>query len=80
MKSVSLKLPDDLHAKLAQLSRQRGAAKSDVIRDALVAYFETAPSRINGVSCLDLAGDLIGSLEGPADLATNPRHMHGYGG
>ncbi len=34
MKNVSLKLPDDLHAKLAQISKARGAAKSDVIRNA----------------------------------------------
>ncbi len=78
MKNVSLKLPDDLHAKLAQISKARGAAKSDVIRDALEAYFAAAK---NGkrVSCLDLAGDLVGCLDGPPDLATNPKHMRGFG-
>lgn len=27
----------------------------------------------------DLAGDLIGCMEGPGDLLTNPKHMAGYG-
>lgn len=77
MKHVSLKIRDELHAKLVRLSAERGAAKSDVIRDALESYFAGA----NGVkvSCADLAGDLIGSLEGPVDLATNPKHLRGYG-
>ena len=78
MKKVSLKLPDELHAKLAQLSKQRGSAKSDVIRDALEAYFAGAKNG-SRISCADLAGDLVGSVVGPADLATNPKHMRGYG-
>jgi hypothetical protein len=78
MKTVSLKLPDDLHAKLAELSRKRSAAKSEVIRAALEAYFAAAR---NGAepSCADLAGDLIGAVAGPKDLATNPKHLRGYG-
>lgn len=78
MKTLSLKLSDELDARLARVSRDRGAAKSEVVRDALEAYFA---GNQNGsrVSCADLAGDLIGSLEGPADLATNPKHLRGYG-
>ena len=77
MKHISLKIPDELHAKLARVSQDRGAAKSDVVRTALEAYFLGANG--NGVSCADLAGDLIGSLSGPADLATSPKHMQDYG-
>jgi hypothetical protein len=78
MKSISLKLPDDLNAKLEQISNERGAAKSDIVRDALEAYFA---GQKNGarISCLDLARDLAGSIDGPADLATNPKYMRGYG-
>jgi predicted transcriptional regulator len=78
MKSVSLKLPDDLNAKLEQVSRERGAAKSDVVRDALDAYFA---GQTNGrqLSCADLAAEIIGSVTGPVDLATNPKHMRGFG-
>jgi predicted transcriptional regulator len=76
MKSISLKLPDELHAKLEHVSKQRGAAKSDIIREALEAYFA---GQKNGASCLDLARDLAGSIDGRADLATNPKYMRAYG-
>jgi hypothetical protein len=78
MKTVSLKIPDEVDAKLKQLSQERGAAKSDIIRDALECYFA---NRKNGgkLSCSELAGDLVGSVSGPVDLATNPKHMQGYG-
>ena len=78
MKTISLKLPDELNAKLEQVSIQRGAAKSEVVRDALESYF--ADSK-NGrtASIADLAADLIGCFDGPADLATNPKHMRGFG-
>jgi hypothetical protein len=78
MKNISLKLPDDLNAKLEQVSKQRGAAKSDIVRDALEAYFADQQNGAR-VSCLDLARNLAGSIEGPADLATNPKYMRGYG-
>jgi len=77
MKHISLKIPDNLHAKLVKVSEDRGAAKSDVIRSALESYFAGANG--DGVSCADLADDLIGSLSGPTDLATNPKHLQGYG-
>jgi Arc/MetJ-type ribon-helix-helix transcriptional regulator len=78
MKSVSLKLPDDLHAKLAQVSRKRSAGKSEVIRAALEAYFASAQHGAEP-SCADLASDLIGAVAGPKDLATHPKHLRGYG-
>ena len=78
MKNVSLKLPDELHARLTQVSKQRGAAKSDIIRTALEAYLANGK---NGrqLSIAELAADLCGSIEGPPDLATNPKHMRGFG-
>jgi hypothetical protein len=78
MKNISLRLPEELHARLDRASRDRGEAKSDVVRTALEVYLSGTKSSA-GVSCTELAGDLVGSLEGPIDLATNPRHMTGYG-
>ena len=78
MKTLSLKLSDELNARLARVSRDRGAAKSEVVREALEAYFAGAQNG-SGVSCADLAGDLIGSVDGPADLAANPKHLRDYG-
>ena len=78
MKSISLKLPDPLHAQLERLAQERGAAKSDVIRDALEAYL-AGPKSGTRLTCLDLAGDLAGIVDGPPDLATNPKYMRGFG-
>jgi hypothetical protein len=78
MKNISLKVPDDLHAKLARASKDRGAAKSAIIREALETYFANGKKGPR-ISCLDLAGDLVGSVEGPVDLATNPKYMEGFG-
>ena len=79
MKSVSLKLPDYLNAKLERLARERGAAKSDVIRDALESYLADGKNGSKRISIADLAADLVGSIEGPPDLATNPKYMRGFG-
>ena len=35
MNVITLKLPDDLHAALNEVSRQRGLSKSAVVREAL---------------------------------------------
>lgn len=78
MENVAVKLPDDLYAKVVELSQRRGTAKSDVIRDALETYFTTAAGG-SQMSCTDLAGDLVGSVVGPSDLATNRKHLRGYG-
>jgi hypothetical protein len=78
MRTISLKLPDGLHAKLERLARSRKQTKSDILRQALEQVLNgSRPPR--PVSALDLAGDLAGCLEGPGDLSTNPRYLEGYG-
>lgn len=78
MKVLSLKLPDELDARICALATQRRSNKSEVVRSALDAYLakEAAPQ---AGSALDLAGDLVGSLEGPDDLSHHDEHMRGYG-
>jgi hypothetical protein len=76
-KTISLKLPAELETQLARLSRQRSVSRSEIVRAALEAYL--AKGNITPRSCLDLAGDLAGSLEGPTDLASNPKHLKDYG-
>jgi predicted transcriptional regulator len=78
MKTLSLKLPDEVDARISAIARQRRSNKSEVVRNALDAYLakETTPQK---GSALDLAGDLVGSLEGPGDLSHHDEHMRGYG-
>ena len=74
MRTVSFKLPQELDDALDRLARQRHASKSELARDALEAL---AKGKRRSVTAL--AGNLVGSLEGPGDLSTNRKHMKGYG-
>jgi hypothetical protein len=81
MKTISLKLPVRLHARLDRAARKRKQSKSDVVRAALEQFLngQQRPRTPPGVSALELAGDLVGCAEGPGDLSTNPKYMEGYG-
>jgi hypothetical protein len=78
MTNVSLKLPEALAAKLAAAARKRGQNKSALIRELLEQSLEKSHASPQG-SCLDLASDLAGCVEGPGDLSVNDRHLSGYG-
>ncbi len=78
MKTVSLRLPDSLAARLAACARNSGQSQSAVVRGLL----EEGLAAGNGKrrpSCLDLAGDLAGCLEGPGDLSVDKKYMEGFG-
>ena len=78
MTTVTLKMPSDLAARVAAATGRRRGGRSAWMRRAVEAYLETG----NGVrpgSCRDLAGDVIGCVEGPADLSSNKKHLRGFG-
>lgn len=79
MQTISLKLPDSLLERLEDESRLRRTNKSALVRAALER--ELSPRTAGKkASCYDLARDLAGSIKGlPKDLATNPKHMDGFG-
>lgn len=75
MKTLSVKVPAAVSAKVTRLAEERDVTVSDVVRDALVRY--DAP--LTG-SFAEAAKKHIGSVSGgPGDLATNPRHLKGFG-
>jgi predicted transcriptional regulator len=78
MKTIALKLSDELLAQIQHAAKTRGETKSAIMREVLEDYFSKKEHQ-DTCSCLDLARDLAGSLQGPSDLATNPAHMDGYG-
>lgn len=78
MKTISLKLPEALDAKLTAFAPNRGERKSDVVRQALEAHLAHASGTPKG-SCLDLARDLVGSVKGPADFSFNKEHLKDLG-
>jgi hypothetical protein len=78
MRTISLKLPDDIDAKLEARATSLGRTKSAIMREALSRFLEEEPA--SGVmSCLDLVRDLVGAVRGPGDLASNKKYLRGYG-
>ncbi len=49
-------------------------SKSALVREALEAYIRNEKKPLPG-SCLELAKDLVGCVEGPPDLSFGKRHM-----
>ena len=79
MRTMSLKLPDALLARLEREAKAKRVTKSQFVRESLETTFRDRP-RSGAASCLDLSADLAGTLEGlPEDLAENPKYMEGFG-
>ncbi len=82
MKLRSLKLPKTLDAKLTRYAAAKGASASAVVREALAEYLakpESGHDQPRPSTIGHLAADLAGSVDGPADLATNAKHLAGFG-
>jgi hypothetical protein len=75
VKTVSVKLPTPMAAWLTQQAKELRRSKSALIRQAL----EQQRIKRGKGTCLDLMEDLCGSIRGPRDLSTNPKHMQGFG-
>jgi predicted transcriptional regulator len=79
MRTISLKLPDDLLEELDRAARARQMTKSSLVRESLEKALRRH-SASEAVSCYDLAADLAGTLKGaPKDLAHNTKYMKGFG-
>jgi len=79
MRTISLKLPDELLTQLEGEAKARHVTKSRLIRDSLEKALRRQ-STSRRASCYDLAHDLAGSLKGlPKDLAENPKYMDDFG-
>lgn len=77
MSTISLKIPEALDAQLDAAAQRLGESKSFVVREAIGKYLCSVPKK--KASFLELAGDAIGSVEGPGDLSTNKKYMRGFG-
>lgn len=81
MKTITVKLPDELALRLEMRARRLGVSKSALLRESL----ERDLAGKNGAveeepSAYDLMKDGFGCVSsGIGDLATNPRHMEGFG-
>ncbi|MEJ2170541.1 MAG: ribbon-helix-helix protein, CopG family [Desulfobacterales bacterium] len=78
MKTISVKIPEELDLKLSAVAARRRESKSALIRAALDQIVESSETATPN-SSLDLAKDLIGSVEGPPDLSHSKKYLKGYG-
>jgi Ribbon-helix-helix protein, copG family len=78
MKTISLKLPDDVDRELSARAERVGTSKSALIREAIEGLLAKGSGGRKG-SFLELAGDLIGCVEGPGDLSYNKEYMKDFG-
>ena len=81
MKTVTVKLSDELAVRLEKRAKRRGVSKSALLRESL----EHELAGRNGAveeepSAYDLMKDGFGCVDsGIGDLSTNPKHMEGFG-
>jgi len=73
-KTLSIKVPSSLSARLATVAKKRRVPVSVVVREALERVGEK-----DATSFGELARDFCGRFDGPEDLSTHPRHLRGYG-
>ncbi len=67
MKTVTVRLPEDLAAAIEAESRGRNVSKSDVIRERLTLALGSRATRCGPP---DAVADLVGAVDGlPADLS-----------
>jgi Ribbon-helix-helix protein, copG family len=79
MKALSLKLPDPLFHDLAKRAKDSASSQSEIVREALAAYLRGDVLQPATASCAERASRWTGMMIGPTDLATNPKHLRGFG-
>ncbi len=78
MKTLSVKLPDGLDARLTAAARRRKTTRSSLVRKTLRDALREEGTAKHG-SALDVVRDLIGCVSGPADLSVNKAHLKTFG-
>jgi predicted transcriptional regulator len=80
MNTLTIKISEELQRQLDDASRRAHLTKSELVRRALAAYMARKGAGARAASALEQAGDLVGCFKGgPKDLASNPKHLEGFG-
>ncbi len=76
---LSVRLDPETERRLRQEARDSGKNESEVVREALAAYFARRRKDKSALELAQLAG-IIGCAKGlPPDLSTNKEHFEGFG-
>ncbi len=78
MKTLSLRVSDTLDKTLQREAKRRRTSKTALVKKVLEDHF-AARNGHKKATVGELAGDLIGCLEGPGDLSYNPKYLEGFG-
>lgn len=78
MKTLSLRLPDDLVSQLGAIAKKKKTNRSNIMRQALKTYLN-GTNKVQKGSVQEVARHLIGSLQGPEDLSSNKAYLRDYG-
>jgi metal-responsive CopG/Arc/MetJ family transcriptional regulator len=79
MTTVTLKMPEALARRLKAVAEKRRTSRSSVMRQAIEKYIDEDLADSEQPSALDLVKEVVGTVKGPRDLSSDPRHMKGYG-
>lgn len=75
MPTVTVKMPEELHARLEAEAARRHTSKSAVLREAFAHRQTSSPKG----SLYERAKHLIGSIDGPGNLSARSKKMERYG-
>jgi len=75
VRTVTVKLPDEVFQSVSRSAAQRRVSKSEIIREALSARETPGESLYSRIEDLVFDGASV-----PRDLSSNPQHLKGYGG
>ncbi len=79
MKTITLKVSEEIDERVRYEAQRQGISKSSLVREALASYL-AEPSNSSEPSVYDRIKDLLDSDgEGPSDLSTNPKYMEDFG-
>ena len=79
MTTISLKVPDELVSRMDALARAKQTSRSALLREALEEKLNAAALK-TPLSLYEQSTDLCGmGSSGVGDLASNPKHMDGFG-
>ena len=78
MRTLSLRLPDNVYTQLTTMAEKQGAPKSELVRRALERML-SGPDPDRPSSFLEMTRDAKGCVEGPSDLSTNQKPLEGFG-
>lgn len=80
MQTMTVKLPDEVAARLEEHAKRLGVSKSSIVRESLDSDLREPATVEEGASAYDLMKDGFGCVNsGIGDLSTNPKHMEGFG-